>query len=211
MARGRNQLLQQFQPLGVEFGRQDADPGCIAAGMGERANQPEQDEIVARRQDRDRPGRFLRGTDAGRGTGHDRVEPGRDEHRRNPRSLLFTHRELAIDLQALSFDKPRTAQLVEHRERGRGLARLREHNAETVDPSALLRASVERPQGRRAAQEKHQFSTPHSITSSAPARSVCGTVRPSALAVLRLITSSNLVGCWTGRSAGLAPLRIFPA
>jgi hypothetical protein len=33
-------------------------------------------------------------------------------------------------------------------------------------------------------------------------------VRPSALAVLRLITSSNLVGCCTGRSAASAPLRI---
>jgi len=30
------------------------------------------------------------------------------------------------------------------------------------------------------------------------------------LAVLRLITSSNLVGCRTGRSAGLVPLRICP-
>jgi hypothetical protein len=30
------------------------------------------------------------------------------------------------------------------------------------------------------------------------------------LAVLRLITKSNLVGCRTGRSAGFAPLRIFP-
>ena len=29
------------------------------------------------------------------------------------------------------------------------------------------------------------------------------------LAVLRLMTSSNLVGCWTGRSAGLAPFRIL--
>jgi len=28
------------------------------------------------------------------------------------------------------------------------------------------------------------------------------------LAVLRLITSSNFVGCWTGRSAGVVPLRI---
>ena len=37
-----------------------------------------------------------------------------------------------------------------------------------------------------------------------------GTVRPSACAVLRLTTSSKVVGCWTGRSAGLAPLRIFP-
>ena len=34
-------------------------------------------------------------------------------------------------------------------------------------------------------------------------------VRPSALAVLRLMTSSNFVGCSTGRSAGLAPLRIL--
>ena len=35
----------------------------------------------------------------------------------------------------------------------------------------------------------------YSITSSARASSVGGTSRPSALAVLRLITSSNLVGC----------------
>src|SRR5215204_2873807 len=49
----------------------------------------------------------------------------------------------------------------------------------------------------------------HSITSSARARSVGGMVRPRALAVLRLMTSSNLVGCSIGRSAGLAPLRIL--
>ena len=35
----------------------------------------------------------------------------------------------------------------------------------------------------------------YSITSSALASSEGGTVRPSALAVLRLITNSNLVGC----------------
>jgi hypothetical protein len=51
----------------------------------------------------------------------------------------------------------------------------------------------------------------HSITWSARARSGSGIVRPSAFAVFRLMTSSNFVGCWTGRSAGLAPLRIFPA
>jgi hypothetical protein len=48
----------------------------------------------------------------------------------------------------------------------------------------------------------------HSITSSAMASNLSGTVRPSALAVLRLITSSNLVGCCTGRSAGLSPLKM---
>src|SRR5262249_36316546 len=44
----------------------------------------------------------------------------------------------------------------------------------------------------------------HSITSSAPAMSVGGTVRPIAFAVLRLMTSSNLVGCKMGRSAGFS-------
>src|SRR5437868_745914 len=34
----------------------------------------------------------------------------------------------------------------------------------------------------------------YSITSSARTSSDCGTIRPSAMAVLRLITSSNLVG-----------------
>src|SRR5262245_54107372 len=49
----------------------------------------------------------------------------------------------------------------------------------------------------------------YSITSSARARSLSGAVRPSAFAVLRLRTSSNLVGCSIGRSAGLAPLSIL--
>src|SRR6476619_6122900 len=51
----------------------------------------------------------------------------------------------------------------------------------------------------------------HSITSSARADRVGGTSRPSALAVFRLITNSNLVDCTTGRSPGFAPLRIRPA
>ena len=46
----------------------------------------------------------------------------------------------------------------------------------------------------------------YSITSSARASTAAGTSRPSVLAVLRLITSSNLVGCSTGRSTGSMPL-----
>ena len=47
------------------------------------------------------------------------------------------------------------------------------------------------------------------IASSARTRIACGTVIASAFAVLRLITSSNLVVCSTGRSAGLLPFRIL--
>src|SRR5262245_6982628 len=47
------------------------------------------------------------------------------------------------------------------------------------------------------------------MTSSACNSSDCGIVRPIAFAVLRLIASSNFVGCSTGRSEGFAPLRIL--
>jgi len=35
-------------------------------------------------------------------------------------------------------------------------------------------------------------------------------VRPSSFAVFKLTTNSNVVGCCTGRSAGLAPTRTLP-
>src|SRR6516165_674995 len=50
----------------------------------------------------------------------------------------------------------------------------------------------------------------HSITSSASNWIELGTSRPSALAVCKLMTNSNLVICRTGRSAGFTPLRILP-
>src|SRR5262245_41743411 len=50
----------------------------------------------------------------------------------------------------------------------------------------------------------------HSITSSARASNDGGTSMPSAFAVLRLMTNSNLVGCTTGRSPGFSPFRMRP-
>ncbi len=58
-------------------------------------------------------------------------------------------------------------------------------------------------------QHPHAGEQRHSITLSAQIRIDCGIVRPSALAVLRFTTSSNFVGCSTGRSPGFAPLRIL--
>src|SRR5207249_9997958 len=53
------------------------------------------------------------------------------------------------------------------------------------------------------------LSARHWMISSARRSIDCGIVRPRAFAVLTLMTSSNLVGCSTGRSAGLAPLRVL--
>jgi hypothetical protein len=49
----------------------------------------------------------------------------------------------------------------------------------------------------------------YSMTSSARMRRASGNSSPSALAVFWLITNSNLAGCSTGISLGLAPLRIL--
>src|SRR5215510_14602582 len=90
-----------------------------------------------------------------------------------------------------------------------GIALVQRHqHADAPHPFALLRARRERPR-RRAAVQRHELAPLHSITSSARASSVGGTSMPSAFAVVRLTTSSNLVGCSTGRSAGFAPRRIL--
>src|SRR5205823_2564713 len=49
----------------------------------------------------------------------------------------------------------------------------------------------------------------YSMISLARASTLSGIVTPNALAVVRLITRSNLVGCSTGRSDGFAPRRIL--
>src|SRR5262249_50042868 len=72
----------------------------------------------------------------------------------------------------------------------------------------LLRPRPQRP-CRRTAEQRDEIAPPdHSITSSARASSVSGTVRPNAFAVLRLITRSYLVGDCTGSSPGFSPLRM---
>ena len=74
----------------------------------------------------------------------------------------------------------------------------------------LLRAYRERPCDRRAAEQRDELAARHSITSSARPTSGSGTLRPSALAVFRLMINSTLVVRWTGRSPGFSPLRILP-
>jgi len=96
-------------------------------------------------------------------------------------------------------------------EKGRSVA-LGEPLKEADPPHllGLLRALRERPRDRRAAEQRDERAAFHSITSSASASSVGGTSMASALAVERLMTMSNFVGCVTGRSAGFSPLRTRP-
>src|SRR5262249_46791697 len=77
-------------------------------------------------------------------------------------------------------------------------------------PPVLLRSRRERPACGRAAKKRDELAPSHSITSSARPSSVSGKVTPSALAVIMLMISSTFTACWTGRSAGLSPLRMRP-
>jgi hypothetical protein len=61
----------------------------------------------------------------------------------------------------------------------------------------------------RTGCEQSQQRGSYSITASARAMSIGGTSRPSALALRRLMINSKCVGCSTGRSEGLLPLRIL--
>src|SRR6266436_833459 len=90
-----------------------------------------------------------------------------------------SHRD-ARDVPAMSASHPITTELVRHKK-----------------PALRARKRHLHAANRRL----------HSITSSAPTSNLSDTVSPSVLAVLRLITSSNLIGSWTGRSAGFAPFR----
>src|SRR5215475_2017934 len=79
-----------------------------------------------------------------------------------------------------------------------------------IDTGVVVSLKVLDPDGRL---EKRTNSTRRSkrTTLFDHLVSVGGTVRPSIRAVAVLITSSNLVACTTGKSAGFAPLRMRPA
>ena len=68
------------------------------------------------------------------------------------------------------------------------------HHRDPPQPIALLLARCERPRSRTAEYRDELAPFHHSITSAAATCSVKGTVRPSAFAVFRLITVSNLIG-----------------
>jgi hypothetical protein len=77
--------------------------------------------------------------------------------------------------------------------------------------SDIFRGPRSATTGREQMQQTTCTVRRYSIASSARASNESGTVRPSALAVLRLMYIATLVACCTGRSAGLSPLRIRPA
>src|SRR5262249_34056793 len=66
-----------------------------------------------------------------------------------------------------------------------------DEHADPPHPIWLLRLRCERPRSRCTAKQRDEIAPFHSITSSARASSVGGRVRPSTLAVVKLMTRTN--------------------
>src|SRR5262249_12546985 len=125
-------------------------------------------------------------------------------------AVILGFRVLVVDRNVAALDKTYAAKALGkpslhlRGSRTPAAARIPHHRARG------LLTGAGRRQRRRAAEQRDEVAALHSITSSASASSLSGICRPSAWAVLRLTTSSNLVGCITGRSAGFSPLRTRP-
>src|SRR5262249_20209732 len=210
-------FFQKLRGLRYQFRVQKAHAGNVATRPIEAGNETQSNGVADRRKnDGNRRSRFL-------GRKGRRRAACRKEHRHSQvnefsrqrrQSIIVTFRPAKRDRQILTFDKPRFAEA--STEGFHNTCRF-PWRATADEPNhrhcLLLRPRRERP-CRRAAEQRDELAPfhirGHSITSSALASSCGGTSRPSALAVCRLMTNSNLVDCTTGRSAGFAPLRIRP-
>ena len=81
-----------------------------------------------------------------------------------------------------------------------------QEHADAPHPLGLLRARRQRPRRRRAAEQGDELAARSFDHLVGEAEQRQWHVRPSALAVLRLITSLNLSARWTGRSPGFVAL-----
>ena len=210
--RGGHKLTQELQPLRHQLLAEEIDAGRVAAGPGEAGDQTEPHGVFGHGEhDRNRGAcRLGRERRNGAATGNDHSHrPTRQfacQLRQPIGSILgpakFDHDILALDEARLPQALAKCAQAIRV-----GIGR---SGMEEADHRHcwLLRARRERPRRRTAEQRDELAPSHHSITSSARTSKPVGNVSPRAFAVARLITSSNLVGCWTGRADGFSPFRM---
>src|SRR5262249_37153226 len=211
----RGNLLEQLQPLAGHRRLHSSEAGYIAAWPRQTRDEATADWIdYVRENDGDSPRLLHHRQSSWCVLRKNEVGRQRDELLREPLPRLrIGRRPTRVDSDVSALHPPELLESVAERcDPGLSflIARVVRHQHADPPHPIGLRARRERPRGRTA-DKRDECAAVHSITSSAAACSVSGTVRPSALAVLRLITSSNVVGCSTGSSDGLAPLRIRPA
>src|SRR5262245_21706138 len=206
---GWNNLLENLQPLGTDVRANDGVAGDISSRSGEAWHEPGAYGIADRdHDDGDRGGGLVSREACGRAEGRNDVHRATNERRRGlGESLRHSIAIRIVEGDVLAFEVTEIAQPVTE---GVPVERVVD-NADARDLPRLLRARRERPRSRRAADKRNEVAALHSITSSTMESTACGTSMFSARAVCKFMTSSNLVDCSTGNSAGFSPLRILPA
>src|SRR5262245_25522816 len=191
-------FLQYFQPFCAELCIENRKSRNIAARVSKTADEAGPHRINGSRVD-DRNGRgCIPGREGcGRRDHYDDVDFQSNHLRRKPlESLRATLCIAALNDDVLPLRVPQFPQALAQR-----VIKTFMPVCDKSHPPgfARLRERTQRPSSRAAADEDDELAPSHSITSSARASTVGGTSRPSALAVLRLITSSYLVGACTGK------------
>src|SRR5262245_16608584 len=203
-------LLQYFQPLHRQFRRQEREPRRVAARARQTADHAAFKRIGRRsHDDRDALRCALRGADRSGAANYDDIDlrPQQAADQRGYRvDIIPIMAKLVGNIAPFDITEvahPAHEFLAEWIVVGGS----RPDVPDTRRLARLLRGRHVRPRGR-AAEQRDEIATLHSITSSARASTDEGISMPSALAVLRLITNSYLVGACTGSSAGFSPLRM---
>src|SRR4029453_6119818 len=205
-------LLQYFQPLHRQFRGQEGEPRRVAARARQTCDQAAF-QWVGRRShdDRDALRCALRGADRSGAADYDDIDlaPQQIADQRGYRFDIITIMAKLVG-DVAPFDITEVAHPA-HEFLAEWIV-VRGSRPDVPDPRRLRRLPRRRrgwPRRSRAAEYRDEIAPPHSITSSARPTSGSGMVRPRALAVFRLMINSTLVACWTGRSAGFSPLRIW--
>src|SRR5262245_21198820 len=205
--------MEKSQPLRRNLLGEKTDPGGVAVRPGKTGDKTKRDRVsAAAEDDRDRcGGRFGCLNSSGRAGRSDNGDATADEVNNQRRyAIVSAVQPMVLDHHVLPLDEAGFVKaLAECSEMARGS--IGQPTADKADDRhrRLLRPVRKRPRRLRAAEQRDELAPLHSITSSARSRNESGIVRPSPLAVVRLMTSSNLDGCSTGISPGFVPRRIL--
>ena len=211
----RNGLLEQFQRLADDLLLDEGQTCDIAAGPRKAGDEPLRHRIANGSEDDGEGRRRLLGGQSGEGAsgGHDDIDLERNQLGRKSGEPLGLPCGIPVfDQEVTTLDVPKVTQSLKEGLSCTGIGdrQVGRQVAYSSDPPRLLPLGGKRSGEEVARQtaDKHPAGD-HWMTSSARDKSDGGIVSPRALAVLRLMTNSNFVGCSIGRLAGLAPLRIL--
>src|SRR5262249_48369584 len=196
----RRDLFEQFEPFRANTVFEYGKTSDVAARSRQAIDEASADRIRRLREyDRHAARRLQQRRYDRAASSQDDVWRQRDQFRRIfAKAVGIAGPPARVNLQVAALGPAQLLQALQER-RNAGLTLwIVGHGHEHGDPPhslALLRARCKRPRGSRTAEQRDELAPSHSITSSARASSIAGTTRPSAFAVLRLMISSNLVGC----------------